>query len=207
MITSAAAPPTLTVPCLWPDGTVVILASGPSLSQADIDACGDRAHVLAIKDSIRLAPWAPVLYACDRRWWRAHPETASYTGLKFGLESVPGRPDVDVLRNTGETGLELDPTGLRTGRNSGYQAINLAVHLGARRILLLGFDMQPDAHGQHRWFGSHSYGGQAPPYILFRERMETIVEPLRERGVTVINCTPGSALDAFERRPLREALA
>jgi hypothetical protein len=206
-MTASATLTPVRVPRLWPEATVAILAAGPSLAQADIDHCRNAAHVLAIKDAIRLAPWAEVLYACDKRWWRAHPETRSFGGLKYGIEAMPERPDVQILRNTGEIGLELEPTGVRVGRNSGYQAINVAVHLGATTIVLLGYDMQPDAHGQHRWFGNHSYGGPTPPYILFRERLATLVEPLQQVGVTVINCSPGSALDCFEQRPLHAVLA
>lgn len=204
------AAPFVPVPRLWPESTIVILASGPSLSVADIATCRSIAsvdhdtHILAIKDSVRLADWAEALYACDRRWWRAHPETKTYRGLKYGLEAVSDRPDVQALRNTGELGLELDPSGLRTGRNSGYQAINLAVHLGARRIVLLGYDMQPDAKGKQRWFGEHSYGGPAIPFYTFRERMPSLVEPLAALGVRVMNCTPNSALECFPRHRLDE---
>lgn len=211
MTSLAISTPVVSVPKLWPDSTIVILASGPSLNTTDIATCraamaGDsQSHVIAIKDSIRLAPWADVLYACDRRWWRAHPETASYAGPKYGLEAVVDRPDVQVLRNTGETGLELDPSGLRTGRNSGYQAINLAVHLGARRIALLGYDMKTDAKGKQRWFGDHSYGGPMIPFYTFRELMPTIVPPLAALGVYVMNCTPGSALECFPHHGLDEA--
>lgn len=195
-----------TVPRLFPGRTIVCLAGGPSLTQADVDACRGVAKVIAIKDSIRLAPWADVLYACDAKWWMAHPETVAYAGLKYGLEPARGREDVQVLRNTGDTGLERRPDGLRNGRNSGYQSINLARHLGATHIVLLGYDMAPSARGQHHWFGSHVYSHAAPPYALFLERFETIHEPLRREGIVVVNATPGSALPGFERLALAEAL-
>lgn len=194
-----------TVPKLWPGSTVVCIASGPGLTQANVDACRGIAKVIAIKDSIRMAPWAPVLYACDAKWWIAHPETRAYTGLKYGLEVPRDRPDVQILRNTGDTGLEREPDGLKNGRNSGYQAINLAVHLGARRVVLIGYDMQP-AGDQHHWFGRHVYSNAAPPYKLFLDRFETIHEPLRRAGITVVNATQGSALPGFPIVSLDEAL-
>ncbi len=196
-----------TVPRLWPDSTVVVLANGPSLTPEDVDACRGQ-HVVAIKDTVRLAPWAEVLYGCDAKWWRAHPETAALACPKFGLEPVQGREDVQILRNAGEAGVESSPDGLRTLRNSGGQAINLAVHLGARRIVLLGYDMQPEA-GRHRWFGRHVYhhgADHAPPYELFLRMMPTLIEPLRALGVTVINASRTTALDIFPRLPLAEAL-
>jgi hypothetical protein len=41
----------------------------------------------------------------------------------------------------------------------------------------------------------------------WRRRFQTIVQPLRQRGVEVLNCTPGSALECFSKADLRDALA
>jgi len=126
-----------TVPCRWPGETVVILAGGPSLAAAHVARC-QGAHVIAIKDTIRLAPWADVLYGCDAKWWAHHgAQLRAFTGLRYALEAGASAW-ATVLRNTGELGLEADPSGLRTGKNSGYQAINLAVHLNARQIIQIG---------------------------------------------------------------------
>lgn len=194
---------------LWSDATVAILAGGPSLTQADVDACRGRAHVVAIKNTITLAPWADVLYACDAKWWKAWPETQTFQGPKYGLEIVRGRQDVTVLRQGRDNGLETDPSALAKGQNSGYQAINLAVHLGASKILLLGYDMKPSADGIHRWHVTHRYhrGIIAPPYQQFLRHFVTLLEPLKQLGVRVINATPESALDAFPKMTLTEALA
>jgi hypothetical protein len=112
---------------------------------------------------------------------------------------------VQVLQNTGTDGLELAPTGLRTGINSGYQALNLAVHLGADRILLLGYDMGPDGTRDH-WFGEHP-DCQPSPYAQMREYFETLVAPLAELGISVINCSRRTALTAFPCVPLEQELA
>lgn len=195
-----------TVPRLFPNSTMAILAGGPSLTQEDIDACRGRARVLAVKDTIRLAPWADVLYACDARWWKHHADTITFAGPKFGLEPFEGRPDVGRLRHTGIEGLETEPDGVRTGRNSGYQAIQVAVHLGATHIVLLGFDMGPDAHGRRHWFSAHPWHSD-PPFHLFLPAFDTLVAPLARLGVTVVNATRLTALRAFPRVSLEEALA
>lgn len=198
------------VPRLWLGSTIVCIGAGPSLTLHDVDVCRGRARVIAVKDAIRLAPWADVLYGAGAdvgRWWARNGEgLASFAGLRFTLDPAASRW-ATVLRQTGFTGLESDPSGLRTGKNSGYQAINLAVHLGAAKIVLLGFDMQPDAKGQDHWFGAHPYHTAPIPYRDFRELFPTIVEPLKAVGVEVLNATPGSALDCFQRVSLEEALA
>lgn len=49
--------------------TIVCVASGESLTRADVNYCRGKARVLAINDNYRIAPWADWLYACDGRWW------------------------------------------------------------------------------------------------------------------------------------------
>lgn len=196
------------VPILCPGGTVVCIGGGPSLTQADVDVCRGKATVIAINDAYRLAPWADVLYACDAKWWGWHPEAAAHRGLKFGL-GIAGAtfPEgVVALERTGDLGLEINPTGVRTGRNSGFQAINVAVHLGATRVLLVGYDMQPSSSGKSHWFGEHR-DGVRPPLESFIPQFASLLHPLQQLGVEVLNCTPGSALQCFPAMDLRTALS
>lgn len=199
-------------PKLWSEETCVVIGGGPSLTPADVDYCRGKARVIAIKEAHELAPWADVLYACDEKWWRLTKDWKSFAGLKFGLEPDPiylplyeQWPDVHLLHNTGREGLELDPSGLRTGQNSGYQAINLAVHLGATRILLLGFDMWADEHGRQNWFYKPGLHVDSP-YPVFLQFFSTIGEPLKAAGIEVINCSRRSILRAFPMMALDEAL-
>lgn len=193
------------VPKLWPGETVVCIGGGPSLTPEDVNYCRGKARVLAINDAIKLAPWADLLYACDGRWWEMHKGVKSFEGLKYGMTvNTKKWADVLKLRNDGLDGLCLDPTGLRTGRNSGYQAINLCAHLGASRILLLGYDMKRHG-GKGHWFGD--YKGWTPsPYQQFLQAFPTLVEPLKALGIEVINCTRTTALTVFPRMTIEEAL-
>lgn len=204
------------IPHLCTKGLAVCLASGPSLTQADVDYCRHRATVIAVNDAVLLAPWADVLYSSDRSWWRRVGLKSGYNGLKVKVANAPWKKSdksiypreefgIVILRNMGEAGLELDRTSLRNYQNSGSAAINLAVHLGAKRILLLGYDMRASSKGLTHFF-ERSPQPIRSPYIRFRQLTKTMVEPLREAGIEVINCTPKSALDCFPMMPLREAL-
>lgn len=203
-----------TVPRLLPDGgTVLIMGSGPSLAQGDVNQA--RAHadaVIAVNDAYKLAPDATVLYAADAKWWGWHKGCVAthtvgsvtypaFTGqFKYALSTTPFYPAVQVLRRGPQTGLTLDPARVALGLNGVYQSINVAVHLGATRILLLGVDMR----GGH-FFGKHP-DNSAPPFSLCLQRFETLVAPLRAAGVEILNCTPKSALKAFPCLSLDEAL-
>lgn len=185
---------------LWPGSTVVCLGSGPSLTKADVESVRGRARVIAVNDTYRLAPWADVLYACDSKWWRWHKGVPTFAGLRYSLDLRAQAFGVSVLRNSGMTGLEPDPSALKTGHNSGYQAINLAVHLGAERIVLLGYDMRGD-----HFFGSHPDQSR-PPFALCLKRFQTLVEPLAAAGVTVINASRKTALTVFPCASLESVL-
>jgi hypothetical protein len=197
------------VPALCPGGTVVCLGGGPSLHLDDVDYCRGKATVVAINDAWRLAPWADALIASDAAWWSYYKGVPAYTGLKFCLEASAAKwPGVQVLRNTGAEGLETEPTGVRTGRNTGAAAINLAVHFGASRVLLLGYDMEAKNERNSHWFGAHPIGLRGgSPYPLFRQMFATMVAPLRALDVQVINCSRHTALTCFPRQPLAEGLA
>lgn len=202
-----------TVPRLWPDSTIACLGGGPSLTVEQVALLRGRARCLAINDAWRLAPWADVLYACDGRWWRKHGGVTDFKNLKVtlsnGADQVRAWPEIEVLENTGTEGLEVSPRGLRTGRNGGYQAINLAVHLGARRILLLGYDMKADARGRTHWFGDHEDWPTRPNLYrdVFLPHFEGLAHALDALGVATVNCTPGSALEVFPKASLEQTLA
>lgn len=205
-MTAAAIAVATAVPRLWPGSTIVVLASGPSLTPQDVAYCRGRAKVIAVKDAIRLAPWADVLYGCGADpgdWWKRHGDSLKdFSGLRYTLDSNASRW-ATVLRNTGPVGLELDPSGVRTGKNSGYQAVNVAVHLGARRIVLLGFDLEGNTH----FCGPHPDSYSRPNYREFAELFDTLVAPLQTLGVEVFNASRSTTLTAFPRVSLEEALS
>jgi hypothetical protein len=153
-----------------------------------------------------------VLYFADSQWWEWHHEKKEYKGFagqRCTIENT-GRLvqeiDVHMLHNYGVDGLSLAPNGVHTGSNSGYQAVNLAVLAGAKRILLLGYDMKFQGARTH-WHGGHPIRTASPStYKGFASRFHSLVEPLSRLGVEVINCTPGSALDAFPGGDAKEIL-
>lgn len=198
------------VPRRWPGGTVVCMASGPSLTVEDIAYVRDKAPVIAVNTTYQKVLWADVLYACDAKWWGWHGQqvTESFHGLKYALEK-PARhwPGVTVLRKTGVLGLERHPSGVKDGRNSGYQAVNVAYHLVGRggRILLLGYDLKVGPHGEEHHHADHPNRSRAryEPYV---RAFRSIAGPLQEAGVSVINCSRRTALTMFPRLTIQEAL-
>lgn len=209
MVTASLVTPFATVAPLWSGETVVCLGTGPSLTREDVDYCRGRARVIAIKHAIEWAPWADAIYSCGGdagKWWQRNGDAlAAYTGLRYTLDPAAAKW-AQVLKNTGFLGLETSPDGLRTGKNSGFQAVNLAVHLGAAKIVLLGYDMAPAPDGRDHFFGAH-WHGNSPAYAAFRELFDTLVEPLQQRCIAIVNASRETRLTVFPRASIEEALA
>jgi hypothetical protein len=103
-------------------------------------------------------------------------------------------------------GLSKNPGSIVLGGNSGHAAISLAVEFGARRLILLGYDMQRTGSRSHH-HGDHpaplGNGGQFPTWI---RRLEMVAAQAAKRGIVIINASRSTALKCFERLPIEAAL-
>lgn len=179
----------------------VCIATGPSLTQADVDLCRDQ-YVIAVSDAYRYAPWAAIVYACDRLWWEVHAEavrqlpaerwTASRVAAKdYGLNPV------EVKR---APGVSARPGIVHQGFHSGFHAMNLALHK-AERVILLGYDCQPGPEGEKHCFGDHPEKlDREHPYDRWLAAYRTV------KTDRVINCTRETAIDVFPRMSPEQAL-
>jgi hypothetical protein len=79
------------------------------------------------------------------------------------------------------------------------------VHLGATRVLLLGYDMQR-TNGKDHYHADHPYR-MANPYTSWQRLYRTLAPEIAAAGVTVINCSRETALTCFPRQSIAEALA
>lgn len=181
----------------------VIIASGPSLTQNQVDHVKGKAFTIVVNNCYKLAPWADILYACDEEWWDYYrPE---FNGLKYTVnEDAARKYSLKLLRCKNNIKFSTDPEVLATGGNSGFQAINLAYLLGYRKLYLLGFDYKNS--GNH-WHGKHP--GDMDKYPNMNSWVYRIHEAKPEMdaaGLEVINCSPDSAIQCFEKRPIFDCL-
>jgi len=192
-----------TVPREWAGETCFIVGGGPSVSGLDPERLRGR-RVIVINRSYKLIPWADVLYFCDAHWWLQDGRDVKqiFEGKYIASIAMVKDPIVKRLENAGREGLELAPTGLRHGTNSGFQSINLAYHFGAKRIVLLGFDQKVGAGDV-----THHHGGYGVPPDIVRHVLRatmlphfaSLVEPLEAQGVEVFNACADSALTHWPR--------
>lgn len=222
---------------VWNGKTVVCIGGGPSLTLEQLQVverarAANRCRVVVVNDGYLIAPYADILYAADHRWWewQVQGQIKEWPWAKFtpdqvrdafdafkgqrvtiyGTGQMVKDPNIFMLQNESDAGqkrgLSELPNALRTGANGGYQAINLAFLAGGNPIYLLGYDMR--FHGKR----SHSHNGHRhqvaeQAYLGWARNFQTMLPQLQRRGVTVVNCSPGTAIDAFPRGDIARLLA
>ncbi len=194
------------VPVLWPDNRCFIIGGGTSLKGVDLTLLKNE-RVIAVNNAYHLVPWADVCFFMDTGWYMQHREgLRNFSGLKVSLEGKRD-PSVKQLIRGQRKGLSEVPTTLCHGHNSGYCAINLAYLFGATTIVLVGFDMQTDARGNHNWHTEHLRKMKTDiyktDYIKHMEELSTLAE---QSSVQILNTSLESALTCFPKISLTEYL-
>jgi len=172
---------------------------------------------VVVNDAWRRVPWADALYAADLKWWQKRaPRPHEFGGQRWSCLHPSLSEENKVLMPTVKLIDAMDGNDFKVTRpltlgwsgNSGHQAIQLAlIEYGARRLVLVGFDLRKDRPMSHFW------GNYAEPFIDPRTTFEAMVNGFNEAakclppGVSIVNASEGSALHCFPMASLREALA
>jgi hypothetical protein len=165
------------VPETWPGETVVIVGGGPSLKGYDWNELSQfkektSARVIGINDAFRHGSMIDICFFGDDSWWLERRQLLTeFKGLCVSLlpcnkDAKPRPPWVKMLRRCAGKPFGIT-NAKRHGRdtlafnaNSGTAAVGLAILLGCKKIILLGFDMdiEMDENGKevHNWHEYHS---------------------------------------------------
>lgn len=199
----------------WEGQLAFVIGGGGSVLTQNVDLLRGR-NIIAINSSYEneKLPVADYLIYHDDNWWREH-------GKK--LQDFPGKiinptsarkqcPRRLFVKKVFPPGLASDPAMLAMRRTTFTAGINLAVHLGANPIVLLGADgkMSKDKDGKdishhhrpHRWWRFDK-----SRWDIHRAELATLVKPLADLGVSVLNASPGSAWDLWPVMTLEQAIA
>lgn len=196
---------------LWQGETVFVIAGGPSVAELDLETIRGR-KVIAVNSSYERAPFAQFIFFGDGRWHEDHKDNLeSFAGRLVTVSNMPTDPRILKLKRfkpSGGLGFAESNDTLASQRTSLQGAMNLAAHLGAKRIVLLGADMARAANGRshhhkpHRWTnrpGNVTWDEQLP-------HLKWIVTPLARRGIEVVNCSLVSRITWWPKMSLSEFL-
>lgn len=190
---------------LFKGETVFCLASGPSLTQEVCEkVCGHR--TIVINSSYTLAPWADVLFFTDNGWFEKHETIVkAWPGRVITVSRAAKRQLPDIVKRVKSArplrGFpSLESGEVRQGRSSGHTAIGLAVAMGAKRVVMLGYDMKTVGDREHHHTEYLSLGRPRNMEIYAKEFVPAFQgwnEDARKIGVEVLNATEGSAVKEF----------
>lgn len=204
----------------WSGSTVVIIGGGPSIQKDDFEvvhrwyseglALDYNRRVVVTNTSYQFAPWADALYGADHKWWELYwPDVqVRFAGEKWTQAYKTHKAyGVRMITCERRDGLSRLRGVIHHGGNSGYQAIGLAYEFGAKKLILVGFDMQK-TFGKTHHHGDHPKPlSQSGPYSYWIPNFNKLAIDLKRAGVQVINATRVTALKCFEQRSLEEALS
>jgi hypothetical protein len=213
----------------WVGRDCIIAAPGPSLAACVLKVRMARMayswKVIAVQDAYKLLPYADVLYGCDSRWWRLHKNCDGFNGEKWTCHHkewtnnkidpdpelkvpLPDLVGLKVVEGRRGDDFSLDPSYIYYGSNSGFQALNLAILFGSKRIVLVGYDMRC-VDGKSHFFGDHKskdfHQCSDQEYRNFARHYDIAARTL-PKDIHIVNATPGSALTCFPIMPLEDAL-
>jgi hypothetical protein len=125
----------------------------------------------------------------DRKWWNQYfPRVSDFAGELAAPLKFDG-----VKRYS-----------IETFKNSGAGAINLAITLGAKRVILLGYDCQKTG-GKAHWHGNHEKGlGNAGSIRDWPAQFAKLAKVYPDTDI--INASRETALTCFRRADLDEVL-
>lgn len=178
-----------------------------------------KARVIAIKENVNIYPAADMVYGCDAAWWRHRKGLPDFTGLRVCWapeipREFPGVAAVKIRMKTASPPTYIDKLVLDStdeiggGGNSGFQAMNLALRFGSRRIILVGFDMT-DRGGVH-WYGRNTWHAATNPtdtaFARWLQAFAHSMAEIQRIGAEIVNASAMSALNTFPRRSIEDAL-
>jgi uncharacterized Rossmann fold enzyme len=192
---------------LWAGKDAYIIGGGPSLKTFDWKLLHDKLTIGINAAYILGSKICSIVIFGDMEFYSNH---------KKGLQQYGGPvfTNVDELYNCPDPWLytmRRQPDGLSNNGslgwnwNTGASAINLALLLGAKRVILLGYDMAPNG----KKFNWHEYSNPHNSdelYERFKEAFQDVVRDWKIKFADreIINVTDKSELQGFPKVGLRE---
>lgn len=126
-------------------------------------------------------------------------------GVEHGYDSVEGQPGLIIVKRGKQHGIDDRKGQISWNASSGGAAINVAYHLGARYITLVGYDMRL-VGGEKNWMEHTKEETKRNPYANFLRPFDKIANDAKRLGVRIVNATPGSAITQFPMTTVDEVL-
>lgn len=189
----------------------VCIATGASLTREDVDYCRGKAVIYAVKEAHILAPWADHLHAADHDWWDRVKGLKEFQGNKYVCDQATAKRwglnwlqyDYKLAWSTKQGLIATGSGDGKTGGNSGFQAVNLAVLQGATEIILLGYDCGHAGGDEHFWTGTVKRDHRPSNYNMMIKGWHNAAPHIK---IPVYNASRFSYITCFPKVSLKDVL-
>ncbi len=210
----------------FPSEPAVIIGTGPSLGEAQVEACRHaNVHLFGVNETWRFCPEVHV--TVNPEWWDYNMPRETDLAMMCGTTMTAWHSDPAGCErwslkhfewfhtDANDSGLSRDPNNVHMGHSSGFAALNIAYLYGCNPIILIGHDMRyPSGYdgrkkiagGPRHYFGEYPPALQRWPSVKVRDtgELDGLIEcynavPEKNPDVEIINCSPGSALECFPK--------
>lgn len=227
------------IPKIWEDGDVWILGGGPSVTeQFDIPDSVvkqvlsgtsspnvyspymeplHKRHVIGINVSFMIGDWIDMAFFGDPNFFLQYQvELAKFPGLRVSCApNTENVPWVKFLAREGShgKGISTNPYKVSWNGNSGAAAISVAAHAGAKRIILLGFDMTLGENKMQHWHDIYKKGPATNekrlrklPFHRHLIGFGQIAKDAKRMGIEILNASPKSVITEFPKYSVKELI-
>lgn len=188
--------------------TAYVIGGGPSLKGFDFERLREK-YVITTNMAFKDAPWAQIHFIGDCRVVSMNRgEIVQCPGtVVTTCPDYKDDPEIMYLTISGREGIELEKRTRIRFVCAGYAAINLAALLGARKIVLLGFDNR-QVKGRDNYHDLYPEEMRANPanYETWNSRYNTMRDDLKRNKIKVLNATPSTSLTAFPVAQIEDVL-
>ena len=208
------------IPRLYSGETVFILGSGPSLGRLQGKDYLRNKNVIACHCAFFIGDFVDILFMADARcYWTFPQQIDNFKGLKVSLNiQVPGKYESienlsnikvinTIMKGDNRVGLSKLSTCVSYNGSCGGAAIDFACHLGAKRIVLYGFDFNSEAENLGKQFFqfSHTQGDLVHKWAK-SSVWGRLVYLASKRNISLVNASPNNSLKTIPSVNLKDEL-
>ena len=193
---------------------IVCIGTGPSLTLNQVQIARDKGYRLfGCNLTYKIVPDLELLYGCNAAWWDTYYEEVKDLECEKWTTNLQAarKYQINWIGERFGLGLCEEKKVIHHGHGSGYSLVGMAHKKGAKRILLLGYDLKyaPDYDGKSQYIGKSKrhWFGEYPPHLQHWPSVKVqngvhvelvdLYRSIHEQGlVEIINCSPGSALES-----------
>jgi hypothetical protein len=225
---------------MWEDGDVWILGGGPSVTkqfnipdnvvQSVVEGSSPPSvyspymsylhdkHVIGINVAYLIGDWIDIIFYGDSGFFLKHQVgLATFPGIKVSCHPTAER--ISWVKYTPRDrkhprGISDNPRMASWNGNSGAAAISIAANAGAKRIILLGFDMKLSEDKMQHWHNVYGRNHKNPnprkphhlPFDRHLKGFAEIAKDAKRRDIEILNACPDSAIHEFPKYSVKELI-